>query len=132
MSLYVVVRVATFAPLIGGVAARAGLLGMSAIDTGTEQLLAEVDDGVAVVTMNRPERRNALTVEMLDALGRVLADVERDDAVGAVVLTGAGGAFCAGGDVKAFAADVGRPAAADREQRQLASQRATSGRLWSM
>jgi 2-(1,2-epoxy-1,2-dihydrophenyl)acetyl-CoA isomerase len=105
---------------------------MTAIDTGTEQLLAEVHDGVAVVTMNRPERRNALTVEMLDALGRVLAELERDDAVGAVVLTGAGGAFCAGGDVKSFAEAVGQPAAADREQRQLASQLATSGRLWAM
>ena len=105
---------------------------MTALDTGSEQLLAEVDDGVAVLTMNRPERRNAMTLEMLDALGRVLADVERDDAVGAVVLTGAGDAFCAGGDVKSFAEAVGQPSAADREQRQLASQRATSGRLWSM
>jgi 2-(1,2-epoxy-1,2-dihydrophenyl)acetyl-CoA isomerase len=105
---------------------------MSAIDTGTEQLLAEVDDGLAVVTLNRPERRNAMTVEMLEALGRVLAVLERDEAVGAVVLTGAGGAFCAGGDVKGFAEAVGQPAAADREQRQLASQLATSGRLWAM
>jgi len=105
---------------------------MTALDTGTGQLLAEVDDGVAVVTMNRPERRNAFTLEMLDALGRVLAELERDDSVGAVLLTGAGAAFCAGGDVKAFAEGAPRPPVAEQEQRQLANQLATSGRLWSM
>ena len=73
------------------------------IDTGTDDLLATVEDGVAVLTMNRPERRNAMSGEMNQALGRVLADVEVDDDVGCVVLTGAGGAFCAGGDVKGMA-----------------------------
>ena len=105
---------------------------MTTLDTGSEQLLAEVDDGVAVLTMNRAERRNALTIEMLEALGRVLADLEHDDEVGAVVLTGAGGAFCAGGDVKTFAAGAPRPPAAEQVRQQLASQLATSGRLWSM
>ena len=76
---------------------------MTAIDTGTDDLLAEVNDGVAVLTMNRPERRNAFSGAMIQALGRVLADVEVDDDVGCVVLTGAGGAFCAGGDVKGMA-----------------------------
>jgi 2-(1,2-epoxy-1,2-dihydrophenyl)acetyl-CoA isomerase len=108
---------------------------MTTIDTGTEDLLATVDDGVAVVTMNRPERRNALSGSMLDAMARVLADVELDDAVGCVVLTGAGGAFCAGGDVKGMAAG---PAAGERVSfdesihRQRLQQRATSGKLWSM
>jgi 2-(1,2-epoxy-1,2-dihydrophenyl)acetyl-CoA isomerase len=105
---------------------------MTTVDTGTAQLLAEVDDGVAVVTMNRAERRNALTLEMLDALARVLADLERDDGVGAVVLTGAGGAFCSGGDVKTFAEGGPRPPVAEQERLQLAYQLATSGRLWSM
>src|SRR5207248_1306605 len=82
--------------------------GKRMIDTGTDDLLAEVrDSGVAVITMNRPERRNALSNEMLDALARVLAVVEVDDAVGCVVLTGAGGAFCAGGDVKSMAGGGG-------------------------
>ena len=76
---------------------------MTALDTGSEDLLAEVDDGVAVITMNRPSRRNAFSDEMVQALGRVLADVEVSDEVGCVVLTGAGGAFSAGGDVKAMA-----------------------------
>ena len=63
---------------------------MREIDTGTETLLGTVDEGVAVLTMNRPERRNALSLPMLDALATTLAEVELDDEVGCVVLTGAG------------------------------------------
>src|SRR2546429_7735952 len=69
---------------------------MTALDTGTEDLRAEIDDGVAVITMNRPERRNAFSQAMVSALGTVLAQVETDEAVGCVVLTGAGRALCAG------------------------------------
>jgi 2-(1,2-epoxy-1,2-dihydrophenyl)acetyl-CoA isomerase len=112
---------------------------MTALDTGTEDLRAEVDDGVAVITMNRPGRRNALSEAMVSALGDVLARAETDEAVGAVVLTGAGGAFCAGGDVKGMAAQPKdhRGDGAGRSldaliHRQRLSQRATSGRLWSM
>jgi 2-(1,2-epoxy-1,2-dihydrophenyl)acetyl-CoA isomerase len=109
---------------------------MTSIDTGTEHLLVSVDDGVATLTMNRPERRNALSSEMLEGLAAALAAVELDDAVGCVVLTGAGGAFCAGGDVKAMAARDGRGEGADRFDvsihRQRLMQRATSGRLWEM
>ena len=110
---------------------------MTALDTGTEDLRAEIDGGVAVITMNRPDRRNAFSHAMVSALGAVLARAETDEAVGCVVLTGAGGAFCAGGDVKSMAA---APSAdrADGESpdalihRQRLNQRATSGRLWSM
>jgi 2-(1,2-epoxy-1,2-dihydrophenyl)acetyl-CoA isomerase len=111
---------------------------MTALDTGTEDLRAEVDDGVAVITMNRPDRRNAFSPAMVSALGAVLARVEADDAVGCVVLTGAGGAFCAGGDVKSMAAppadgrDGAGPSLDARIHRQRLNQRATSGRLWSM
>jgi 2-(1,2-epoxy-1,2-dihydrophenyl)acetyl-CoA isomerase len=111
---------------------------MTAIDTGTEDLRAEIDSGVAVITMNRPDRRNAFSQAMVSALGAVLAQVETDDAVGCVVLTGAGGAFCAGGDVKSMAApaaDRGNgagPSLDARIHRQRLNQRATSGRLWSM
>lgn len=70
------------------------------LDTGTDVLLGHVDDGVAVLTFNRPERRNALHPETYRALGRVLPELAGDDSVGAIVLTGAGGAFCAGGDVR--------------------------------
>jgi 2-(1,2-epoxy-1,2-dihydrophenyl)acetyl-CoA isomerase len=111
---------------------------MTALDTGTEDLRAELDDGVAVITMNRPDRRNAFSPTMVSALGAVLARVEADDAVGCVVLTGAGGAFCAGGDVKSMAAlpadgrDGAGPSLDARIHRQRLNQRATSGRLWSM
>jgi enoyl-CoA hydratase/carnithine racemase len=80
---------------------------MTTLDTGTDDLRADIDGGVAVITMNRPDRRNAFSPAMVSALGAVLARVETDEAVGCVVLTGAGGAFCAGGDVKSMAA---RPA----------------------
>ena len=105
---------------------------MTDIDTGTDHLLARIEDGVAVLTMNRPERRNALSAEMITALGATLAQAEADDAVGAVVLTGAGGAFCAGGDVKGFAERSPGAPAESAERRQRANQRATSGRLWRM
>jgi 2-(1,2-epoxy-1,2-dihydrophenyl)acetyl-CoA isomerase len=111
---------------------------MIALDTGTEDLRAEIDEGVAVITMNRPDRRNAFSQAMVSALGVVLAQVETDEAVGCVVLTGAGGAFCAGGDVKSMAApptDRGDGAGQSLDaliHRQRLNQRATSGRLWSM
>jgi 2-(1,2-epoxy-1,2-dihydrophenyl)acetyl-CoA isomerase len=104
------------------------------LDTGTDDLLASVADGVAVITLNRPDRRNAFSIPMVEALGRVLAQVEVDDAVGAIVVTGAGGAFCAGGDVKAMAEfdPATAPAYDDRVHHQRLNQRATSGKLWSM
>jgi 2-(1,2-epoxy-1,2-dihydrophenyl)acetyl-CoA isomerase len=68
-----------------------------------EDLLQAVKDGVAVLTLNRPERLNALSRPMLDALAETLPRVAEDPEIGAVVLTGAGRAFCAGGDVKAMA-----------------------------
>src|SRR5258708_8150008 len=89
--------------------------------------------------MNRPDRRNAFSEAMVSALGAVLAQVEIDEAVGSVVLTGAGGAFCAGGDVKSMTAPHADPSGDGAHRpldavihRQRLSQRATSGRLWSM
>ena len=61
-----------------------------------------LDDGVATLTLNRPESKNAISPEMADELGDLLAKIRADDAVRVLVLTGAGGAFCAGGDVKAM------------------------------
>jgi len=70
----------------------------------TNQLIETVDRGVATLTMNRPESRNAMSGEMMDAMQRALPRLAADASVRVVVLTGAGGAFCAGGDVKGFAA----------------------------
>jgi len=76
----------------------------------TDQLIETLADGVATLTMNRPEARNALTGEMLAALSEAAARLAADPRVRVVVLTGAGSAFCAGGDVKGFAADTSRGA----------------------
>ena len=69
----------------------------------SSDLLENVKHGVARLTMNRPDRLNALSRDMLDALLDALPRLAADPAVGVVVVTGAGRAFCAGGDVKAMA-----------------------------
>ena len=57
------------------------------------------DGGVCVVTLNRPARLNAINPELLDGLNTALARADADDRIGAIVLTGAGRAFCAGDDL---------------------------------
>jgi 2-(1,2-epoxy-1,2-dihydrophenyl)acetyl-CoA isomerase len=66
-------------------------------------ILTEVRDRVATLTLNRPEKLNALSTELLAQSIAVLKQWARDPEVGAVVVTGAGRAFCAGGDVSAMA-----------------------------
>lgn len=68
-------------------------------------LQASAADGVAVLTMNRPDKLNALSAEMLSLGKQFLAEFAADPDVRVVVLTGAGRAFCAGGDVGSMAAD---------------------------
>jgi 2-(1,2-epoxy-1,2-dihydrophenyl)acetyl-CoA isomerase len=70
--------------------------------TAEAHLLVEIHDGVALLTMNRPERLNALSQDMIDLAIDALQGVAADPAVGCIVLTGAGRGFCAGGDVKAM------------------------------
>ena len=70
------------------------------LDTGTDELLAELDDGVAILTLNRPESRNALSDSLSPALRRTFSLLHDEPSARCVVLTGAGTAFCAGGDVK--------------------------------
>ncbi len=104
------------------------------LDTGTDHLLAHVDGGVGVITFNRPERRNALSDEMYAAFGAVLPALALDTDVRVVMVTGAGGAFCAGGDVKGMNAAhqagggrAGRPTDPAARLHQLREwQRATS------
>src|SRR5216683_2414818 len=69
----------------------------------SEDVLEVVADGVAVLTLNRPDRLNAMSGPMLDALLAALPRLAEDPNVGVVVLTGAGRGFCAGGDVKMMA-----------------------------
>jgi enoyl-CoA hydratase/carnithine racemase len=69
-----------------------------------EFILAERRDGVAVITLNRPDKLNALSFSLMGEVDRALTEYERDDAVGAVVLTGAGDrAFSAGADIHEMA-----------------------------
>ena len=70
------------------------------IDTGTSELLCEIRDRVALITLNRPEARNALSDHLTPALRRMIKQCGDDPGVGALLITGAGTAFCAGGDVK--------------------------------
>ena len=69
------------------------------LDTGTDQLLCEIEDGVATVTFNRPEKRNALSDVLTPALRELLLTLEGEPTARCLVLTGAGAAFCAGGDI---------------------------------
>jgi 2-(1,2-epoxy-1,2-dihydrophenyl)acetyl-CoA isomerase len=109
---------------------------MAKIDTGTEDLLAELDAGVLTLTLNRPQARNAMSDAMNQALGRRLATAELDPEVRCVVLTGAGPGFCAGGDVKGMAernASGGRAMSLDEAiHSQRVNQRETAGRLFKM
>ena len=70
------------------------------IDTGTDQLLCNVRERVATITLNRPDARNALGDILTPALRRMIRERGDDPDVGAILITGTGTAFCAGGDVK--------------------------------
>jgi enoyl-CoA hydratase/carnithine racemase len=63
------------------------------------ELLYEVKDRIATITLNRPDKLNAFTRDMIDGWATSLAQAQADDAVNAVVVTGSGRAFCSGGDV---------------------------------
>ncbi|MBB1592776.1 enoyl-CoA hydratase/isomerase family protein [Achromobacter sp. UMC46] len=67
--------------------------------------LSREPDGVATVLMNRPAKRNAFTLDMYRDFGRIMGELDADDAVRCVVLRGAGGAFCAGSDIAGFGDD---------------------------
>ena len=69
-------------------------------ETEAETVLVESDNGVRIITMNRPERLNALSDTIMRRLADTVADAARDASVGCVVITGAGRGFCAGGDLK--------------------------------
>jgi len=73
---------------------------MSKLETGTDELLATLEEGVALLTLNRPDSRNALSDTLSPALRRMFARLRDMPDARCVVITGAGTAFCAGGDVK--------------------------------
>ena len=86
-----------------------------AVETGSPELRCRVDERVALVTLARPEAKNALTLDMKRALAELLPRLAVDPAVGAVLLTGAGAAFCAGGDTKRMAREGAPPAPEERK-----------------
>jgi len=80
-------------------------------------VLCEIADGIATLTLNRPEKLNAINYAMADALLEILDALETDERVGAIILTGAGErAFSAGADITEFSCSVAEgPAAAVRD-----------------
>jgi 2-(1,2-epoxy-1,2-dihydrophenyl)acetyl-CoA isomerase len=115
---------------------RETLMTITALDTGTTDLLAALDEGVLTLTLNRAEARNAMSRAMNQALARQLAAAALEPNVRCVVLTGAGKGFCAGGDVKAMAASadgtVGEATIDEAIHMQRVNQRETAGALFQM
>jgi len=92
------------------------MTGSVEIDTGTPELLCSVRERVATITLNRPAVRNALSDHLTPALRRMIRTMGEDPGVGALLITGAGKAFCAGGDVKGMGGDAA-PSEASFEER---------------
>ena len=86
------------------------------IDTGTSELLCGIRDRVAMITLNRPEARNALSDRLTPALRRMIKQCGEDSGVGALLITGAGTAFCAGGDVKGMGSNSNKVETAFEER----------------
>ena len=72
---------------------------MNTIETGTEELLCRLEDRVAIITLKRPKKKNALSDHLTPALRQTLLDLETKREVGCILITGSGDAFCAGGDI---------------------------------
>lgn len=99
-----------------------------------EDLIVTVADGVGTISLNRPERLNAVTAEMSDALAEAVHGFEHDPAVRAVLIRGEGRAFCAGGDVKFFHEELAkdRQGHARRMERRVTNGHLTYRRLRRM
>jgi enoyl-CoA hydratase/carnithine racemase len=108
--------------------------GSISIDTGTNELLCSVRDRVAIITLNRPEARNSLSDNLTPALRRMVKQTGNDPDVGAVLITGAGTAFCSGGDVKGMGGKSSTPPMpyGDKVARLMERQRKLTGTLVSL
>lgn len=87
-------------------------------ETGTDEIECHVRERVATIAFNRPEAKNALTMDMKEALYVLVRDFEEDPEVGCVLLTGKGDTFSAGGDTKRMQKE-GKPPVMEDRQRQL-------------
>ena len=80
-----------------------------------EALTYGIENRIGTITFNRPERRNALTQDLKDDLNSLMHEIQFDSGLGALIITGEGGAFCAGGDIKAMAGPP-KPSHENRER----------------
>lgn len=87
------------------------------LNTGTDELLCNIDERVATITLNRPEKRNALSDNLTPALRQTLLELETRNDVGCIVITGAGTAFCAGGDVGGMSSNNAQAASTPHAER---------------
>lgn len=104
------------------------------IETGTDELLCEIRDRVATITFNRPKARNSLSDNLSPALRQMMLEMGGSDEVGAIIITGAGEAFCSGGNVKEMGdtpkGDAAPPMSANERVAQLKErQRTLTGRI---
>lgn len=83
------------------------------------ELLESFEDGVLTLTFNRPERRNAITQTLFDTLAASIVTAAQDPDVRCLVLTGADGTFCAGGDMSAMPSDEKTPASPEAREKSL-------------
>jgi enoyl-CoA hydratase/carnithine racemase len=97
------------------------MLMTTALNTGTNELLCELDGHVATITLNRPEQRNALSDSLTPALRQTLLELDADPRVRCIVITGAGTAFCAGGDVSGMGGNRGSDSVSKAESDALAA-----------
>jgi len=97
-------------------------------DYSTENVLVQFEDGIAWVTLNRPEKRNAMSPALNNEMVRILDDLEVDDRCGVLVLTGAGESFSSGMDLKEYFRETDKMSAV----RQQRARRSAAQWQWRM
>ena len=89
-----------------------------------QQIIYDIDEGILTITLNRPDKLNAFTGQMMTEMINALDRADADDTVKAIIVTGAGRGFCAGADLSSGAstldADAGAPKAAQEEKKSIA------------
>ena len=89
-----------------------------------QQIIYDIDDGILTITLNRPDKLNAFTGQMMTEMINALDRADADDTVKAIIVTGAGRGFCAGADLSSgastFDADASAPKAAQEEKKSIA------------